>query len=387
MVSLLLIDTASYDKNKKSGRFYYIMKYCLNKYQTTLLHYQTEKKGQETDKTNGLLRTVSVNLLFNQLTRRSESLHELMYQLFFTFLQPLYTVFRAYSRLEKSDVCIAEGVWGGLIGISLKKLGKVNRVVYEDMDYFPYFWKNYFFQRALFIIEKYVVTRADLLVCVNHSLRNLRKAQGAKRIIVVPNGVDYTFFLKAQSKKQHPPTLIFVGWLQEYQGIDFSIRCMPEMMDTFGNLRYLILGEGSFENNLRELIKELHLEKNVFLLGQKKHESIPDYFAESDIAIAARRPTLLTMFASPYKIPEYLAAGLPVIISKTNSDPADSFKGTISVVYNSKDLVTVIVDLLSNRDKYRELSLEATKAAGELDWNGLLEREFLEISMMLRSEK
>jgi UDP-galactopyranose mutase len=52
---------------------------------------------------------------------------------------------------------------------------------------------------------------------------------------------------------------------------------------------------------------------NIHYLGQKKYEELPDYIAGWDVAMLPFAMNDATRFISPTKIPEYLAAGRPVV--------------------------------------------------------------------------
>jgi glycosyltransferase involved in cell wall biosynthesis len=327
------------------------------------------------------IKTLGVKLLFEVLPLKSQMFDRYLSPLFFTFLQPFFVVLIAFKRLGKNDICIAGGLWGGIIGYALKCLGKTDCLVYDDLDLFPYFWDNKLFQITLYAIEKFVVKKADLVVSVSDALAELRRRQGAKNVIVVPNGVDYNLFSKGQSKKEHVPTLVYVGGLVNYQGVDLPIRCLPELAKAFPNIRFLILGTGPFENELRVLIKNLELERAVFLLGGQKHEKLPDYFSESDIAVATAKPRILTRYSAPYKIPEYMAAGLPIITTKMDErqELQNKLKGIISINLRERDFKDVVLNLFSDAELYRELSEKAIRTAKESDWTDFFKIEFDEI--------
>lgn len=391
MKNLLIISADNDDYNANTddyGRYNYMVKNVSAKYHIQVLNYfvtqQHEnlitkllnpiKKNERTP-----IKTLRVRLLFEEKPK-SRVFNRYVYPLLFTFLQPMFVVLTAYKRVGKNDICLAGGLWGGIIGYMLKCLGKTDFLVYEDLDLFSYFWDNKLFQTTLYSIEKFVVTRADLVVSVSDELAELRRSQGAKNVIVSPNGVDYNLFSKGQYKKEHAPTLVYAGGLADYQGIDLPIRCLPELVKLLPKIRFLILGTGPYESEIRAMIKELELEETIFLLGAQEHKKLPDYFSESDIAVATVKPRILTRFSAPYKIPEYLAAGLPIIATKIKKKQMDNMeKGVISIDLDERTFTNVVLNLFSQIELYRELSEQAVKTAKEYDWSVLFKNEFDEI--------
>jgi len=59
---------------------------------------------------------------------------------------------------------------------------------------------------------------------------------------------------------------------------------------------------------------ELRIESNVTFTGAVSHEKIPALLASADIAVAPYLP-LNDFYFSPLKLGEYLAAGLPVVVT------------------------------------------------------------------------
>src|SRR5690606_21091059 len=52
---------------------------------------------------------------------------------------------------------------------------------------------------------------------------------------------------------------------------------------------------------------------NIHYLGMKRYEQLPDYLASWQVAMLPFARNDATRFVSPTKIPEYLAAGRPVV--------------------------------------------------------------------------
>jgi len=157
---------------------------------------------------------------------------------------------------------------------------------------------------------------ADAVASVSRPLTALREQQGARLAAVVPNGVDFARFHAADLLRQeHPPTLVYAGSLDARWGVDLPIRAMPLLRRQIPNIRLLVIGRGPAEQELRQLASSLELGDCVCFEGFVPHEDLPDLLAQGDIGIATSRPNAFRQYASPLKIVEYMAAGLPVVCS------------------------------------------------------------------------
>jgi glycosyltransferase involved in cell wall biosynthesis len=82
--------------------------------------------------------------------------------------------------------------------------------------------------------------------------------------------------------------------------------------------------------------------EDVTVLGVPHHE-VPRYLAAGDIGLLLREPSLVNAVASPVKFAEYLAAGLPVVLTEGIGDYSDlAMRNNLGVVldfYASEEAV------------------------------------------------
>ena len=122
------------------------------------------------------------------------------------------------------DVGIFGNPDNALLAWRLKKRGIVDRLVYDDWDYFAGFDRPLSWRLPMAWRERFSVSIADTVISVGSLLAELRQRQGARRTHVVPNGVNYRVFAQAQEKRPHPPTLVYTGSIEEWSGLDVSLE-------------------------------------------------------------------------------------------------------------------------------------------------------------------
>ena len=165
------------------------------------------------------------------------------------------------------------------------------------------------------VLELVAFEHTCSIVAVSEELRQSLVALGLspKKITVVPNGVDEMFLAKDQTAagpaRNGRVTIGFVGSLKKWHAIDFLADCFRRLsQDPAYHL--LVVGDGPMKKTMRKLAEELP--GRVTLTGAVKHEDVPRYIAEMDVALAPY-PKLETFYFSPLKILEYMAMGKAVV--------------------------------------------------------------------------
>lgn len=295
----------------------------------------------------------------------------------------LFRDFWVYANLrgrlkDHYQVCILGHPRLAFVALRLRRLGKVDVFIYDDWDYFPgQHPDNFSWRHIMRYRENVCVRSADGVVSVSSELQKLRRQQGAKHTALVPNGVDYALFKKAQQKMPHPPTLLYMGSLSDTWGADLPIQALPIIRRQIPEVRYVLLGEGPDESRLRAMATKLGLEDCVRFYGKQKYQDLPRFLAEADIGVVTSRDAEFRRYACPLKVVEYMAGGLPVIgtqVGETQIIIEKAMAGR-TVEFSPEAFAGAALDLLSNRSKYKLYSANAVTFAQQHDWERLLDQE------------
>jgi glycosyltransferase involved in cell wall biosynthesis len=225
----------------------------------------------------------------------------------------LYAILRPHLK-RRYDVGIVDGPESAFLALLLKKTRRVRFLIYYDIDYYPGVFPQW--SGLISWREKICCKVADAVASVSRPLAVLREQQGARLAAVVPNGVDFARFHAANLiRNEHPPTLIYTGSLDTRWGVDLAIRAMPLLRRQIPDIRLLIAGRGPAEQELRQLSLSMGVNDCVRFEGFVPHPDLPSLLAQADIGVATSRRDIFRQYASPLKIVEYMAAGLPVICS------------------------------------------------------------------------
>lgn len=167
-------------------------------------------------------------------------------------------------------------------------------------------------------VERMLAHCTDVLITINkEDYERARKQFKAGRVAYVPGiGLDLHKFcpkgLREKVREQlgcQPSTILMlsVGELSKRKNHELVIRAMKKAGNE--NLQYVIAGQGSLEEELRQLIRQLQLDGQVRLIGQR--DDIADLCEAADIyAFPSRQEGL------PVALMEAMAMGLPCVASK-----------------------------------------------------------------------
>ena len=141
------------------------------------------------------------------------------------------------------------------------------------------------------------------------------------RVHVIPNGVDPERFPAAhfaQRPASHADgsfTVGFLGTLKPWHGLDVLVDAFARLHARHPDCRLLIVGEGPERGRIEAAIEERKISSAVHLTGAVAPDQVPEELAEMDVGVAPY-PELPDFYFSPLKIYEYMAAALPVVVSR-----------------------------------------------------------------------
>lgn len=170
-----------------------------------------------------------------------------------------------------------------------------------------------------------------------------------------------------EREKYHGDTLLYVGRLVEIKGLDLLLQAISRVK-TY-DLTLTIVGDGVEEERLRDIVRQLGLDKKVEFVGFKEGEELYQYYHKSDIFIL---PSRLEPFG--LVVLEAMCNSMPIICSKYVGcipDLVDEDNGIVVDPYHI-DLLAEAIDLLASDservkrmgqasyDKAKEFSIQSS---------------------------
>jgi glycosyltransferase involved in cell wall biosynthesis len=285
------------------------------------------------------------------------------------------------------DLCLVEGPWAGTAGVVLRGFGRVRRIAYDDIDHVAGGQMLALRRNYTAMLERLAMRRADLVVSAGWLLGEHRRRTLGREVLVIPNAVDPSRFAAAHDKPPHPPTLVYVGHLAHYCGVDLAIRALPLIAARVPTVRLVVVGGGDapYMAGLCELAVSLGVAGQVDIRGAVPYAQVASVLAESDIGLSTFRTTPLGVFAFPLKVIEYMAAGLPVLCTRATEaeEILRRHPAGRAVEFTPQGLAEGALELLTDGEAYGRARAVALQAAQVFTWENMLSQERAAILTML----
>lgn len=207
-------------------------------------------------------------------------------------------------------------------------------------------------------IETKVVKEADLVTASSKVLVNHIKKIGKKKIVeYLPNAYNENIFnnnntfeypndLVTNEKKK----ILYMGSL--YGGwIDWNL--IRKLIIKLYDYEFIFIGSLDYNSTW---YKEFSKYKNIYFLGLKKQNELPNYIQNCDVCIIPFISNLdLTKAISPLKVFEYVSMYKPVVATKM---PELSKIPEVHIAKNDQEFVNLIQILTKNDYKFDKLKVK-----------------------------
>jgi len=231
-----------------------------------------------------------------------------------------------------------------------------------------------------------VLKRADRLIATSPIYVDTSPylSRFREKCAVIPLGADLDRFdrvdptrIEALRQRLLPPsspqpTLLFVGRLRYYKGLDNLIRAMPEI----ANARLLVVGDGPMHAEWEQLARDMHLSDRVVFAGKVDDADLAACYKLGDVFVL---PANARAEAFGTVIVEAMAAGLPVVCTEVGTGTSwvnqDGVTGFVIPSRDPEALAQAVNQLLSNPSRRRAMAQAASQRAhAEFSQTAMLER-------------
>lgn len=295
---------------------------------------------------------------------------------------------------EKFDFMIGFEAINAIAGVFLRKIGKVDTVIYYVSDYSPSRYKNKWFNKLYLWLDRFAASNADFIWDVSVAMQPARIKAGldfrkSAPVLHVPNALYPAQIKAAPLKDIIPYSLVFVGTLGVENGPDLAIESLPYVLKKFPKtLLNIVGGENSDLERLKKLVNKLKLEKRVIFHGFiSDREEVSKTIRKFMVALAPYMHISgsARLYGDATKIRAYLGAGLPAIT--TDVPPLGKEveeEGAALIVKDSKEaLAGAVIQIFSDNKLYLRLRNNAIKFAKNNTWENEFNNAFEKMSKII----
>jgi glycosyltransferase involved in cell wall biosynthesis len=215
-------------------------------------------------------------------------------------------------------------------------------------------------------LERYSLSRASAVLCVSDYLHAYARRHGARRTLTAYNRVYTEQFAQSRDYTMgDTPTVLSVMRLDAQKDPATLIRSIADL-----DLRLVLVGHGELEQQLHELVRDLHMDERVEFVPMVPNRLIHETYAAADLFAMATR---YEGFCIP--VLEAMASGLPVVAC--NTDPIPEILGGTGLVVERRPEAfrDGFAQLLGDEQLRQRLGRAARARAAQLDGALMEERE------------
>lgn len=272
-------------------------------------------------------------------------------------------------------------------GFILKIIGKVEYLVFYTIDYVPNRFNNKSLNFVYHFLDRLAIKKSDKVWNLASIMVKEREKRGVEikyrnKQIIVPIGTAMSKKInKSIERDRH--RIVYMGYLFKKQGIEKLIEVMGDVIKKVPQANLLIIGGGTQEKKLKKDVVDLKLQKYVKFTGfVKDFADVEKMLQSGSIAVAPYLDTndTYTRYTDPGKPKDYLANGLPVIITKVPNIAFEIEKNKCGIAINDdkKELANALITLLTNDKMLNEFKKNALKMANKYKWYKIFDKALRE---------
>lgn len=284
----------------------------------------------------------------------------------FRLAMPFIT--RAYYKIKHLNLDIIHtqtemtiGLLGRFMASSLNiPLVHTYHTMYEDYTHYLATKKytKMLAKRLIIRTSRSYVKPATAIIAPTEKTKRALESYGVKNYIhVLPTGIDINGFetihrdlpeVQALYKKHNLQStdsiMLYLGRISQEKSIDMIINQMPTILANVANPKFLIVGDGPYIDQLKQLASDLDLDQHIIFVGRIPFSQVGHYYALADVFTSASKTETQGL-----TILEAMASNTPVVVFDD-----DNVRGVIEhndsgMLFNnpialSNHLITVLND-------------------------------------------
>jgi glycosyltransferase involved in cell wall biosynthesis len=209
----------------------------------------------------------------------------------------------------------------------------------------------------LSFLEKKLNLGSERIISVMPKYNRYAKSKfgiNPKKITWVPNGIKDELVKRfAKPFSDRPFTVTYAGTIGRMQDIE-SIVFAAKLLEGYSDIKFKIYGEGVEKQNCIALAKSLDLKNITFLRPTAKNRLSEKLRLSNALILCLKGRPIYKYGCQPLKVPDYLAAGRPIIISAiAGTGSVENVPGCINLPPEDPDRIAEAVLKLYSTQPYQ----------------------------------
>lgn len=300
---------------------------------------------------------------------------------------PFYTLFFLKKIKIHFDVFVGADSINAITGLWLKKWGSVEKVIYYSHSLREKRYSFFLSNMVYHYLDTLCIRNSDYIWNLSRRLMEKRSRQNIPQTknLWVPVGINYNKINRLSPRQVDRHHLVFSGHLRRTNGVQLAIKALPALRKEIPTIRLTIIGEGEYESPLRQMVKDAGLEDCVQFTGLMDYDRLLDFLPRCGIGIAPYLPDPDSIIWStdPTKIKDYLACGLPVIVTNVaeSSGEIEQEKAGQVISYDPDEFQRAVEALTRDEEIYSGYKQSAIRLASRYNWDIIYDRAMASIKI------
>jgi len=197
---------------------------------------------------------------------------------------------------------------------------------------------------------------------------------------VIPNGIDPSELipvadldsLRRRFAEPHERLVLLVGRLVYEKGFQLALEALPGLIERLADVRFVVAGSGTHEQELRAQANELGLDGHGTFLGWIGDDVLHSLYRIADLCVV---PSIYEPFGLVAL--EAMASGCPCLVADTGGLREVVPNEDVGLRFRSRDpasLARMAERILTDADLRERLVTEATEHVLGFDWADVAEQ-------------
>ena len=238
--------------------------------------------------------------------------------------------------------------------------------LFHYVPFLPASWMKAFARR----FSRNQCNEVDGIVVPSAAMADTLRNYGVKKPLhLIPTGIPDAMFEKGDGRAfrekngiaQDAPVMLFVGRVAFEKNIEFLLHVTDIARKTLPELQLIIAGEGPAEKSIERMVKSMHLEQHVKMIGyMDRARGLKDCYGAADAFVFASRTETQGLV-----LLEAMAAAVPVI-STAHMGTKDILKtesGAFVPQDDVNEFAEAVIRMLSDAEMRKERALQAHRYA------------------------
>ena len=281
----------------------------------------------------------------------------------------LYKMNKEIKQIHKEaplDGIIVYSIFNCVIQKTLSLGKKLNIKIFHERTELPGImgYSNSFLGRIkyYYYINKLIPGFNGIFV-ISDKLVDFFKAynRNIKKILTV---VDADFFNDKFNPVFDFPYIAYCGTMKgEKDGVPILIRSFAKLLNQLPNFKLLLIGNNSDKSSIKETIdtiEKFDLKDKVIFTGLVAREEMPGLLGNAVLLVVSKPDIEQNSANFPIKIGEYLATGVPIVVTRVGEIPkfiTDGENGFVATPSSDESFYSKMLEALSDYERAKKIGL------------------------------